>query len=301
MDQQQRINPWSQLAILLGLCSVGMIASTLLMGIISRFVLHIPVEALPETLLKPEYGALNRAFQLVSTFLVMAFPAFALWVILRRSPSRELGFSKYLSATQIVLVLLIMGAGILLGGSLATLNKLIPVPENAAVFFTTLEEEYDKNIMAIANMKNGMEFVISLTILAFFPAMFEEMFFRGALQPVMQGITKKPFIAIIITSVLFSVLHLSFYGFLTRLFLGIILGYIFYISKNLWLCVLAHFINNAFALTFLFIENSRGGITKESVNDDYPMYYGIPAAVLIIFLFTYYKKESSKVLQNCPQ
>jgi hypothetical protein len=48
-----------------------------------------------------------------------------------------------------------------------------------------------------------------------------------------------------LASFLFSAIHLQFYGFLPRLILGLIFGYLFLWSRNLWLPVIAHFINNA--------------------------------------------------------
>jgi len=45
-----------------------------------------------------------------------------------------------------------------------------------------------------------------------------------------------------VTSIIFSIIHLSFYGFLVRFALGIVLGFIFYYSGSLWLSILFHFL-----------------------------------------------------------
>jgi membrane protease YdiL (CAAX protease family) len=60
------------------------------------------------------------------------------------------------------------------------------------------------------------------------------------------------------TAFIFSLMHLQFYGFLPRIILGVILGYLFVWSKNLWIPILIHFLNNALVVTFsyFFKENS---------------------------------------------
>ena len=79
-------------------------------------------------------------------------------------------------------------------------------------------------------------------------ALSEEFFFRGILQQMFIKNRVNAHVAIIITAILFSAFHLQFFGFLPRLFLGIILGYLYYITQNLWVSITAHFFNNAFAI-----------------------------------------------------
>src|SRR5258706_11305222 len=86
-------------------------------------------------------------------------------------------------------------------------------------------------MFAIANMKTTQDYIVSLLIIALLPAFFEEMLFRGSLQPVMISITKNTFAGILITSILFSAIHGSYYGFLPRVGLGLIIGYVIILVK----------------------------------------------------------------------
>lgn len=83
-----------------------------------------------------------------------------------------------------------------------------------------------------------------LIIVAIVPAVGEELLFRGVLQKIFIQWTKNPHRGIWITAILFSALHMQFFGFFPRLLLGVLFGYIFYWSKSLWLPILGHFINN---------------------------------------------------------
>jgi membrane protease YdiL (CAAX protease family) len=107
---------------------------------------------------------------------------------------------------------------------------------------------------------------------------------------------RNAFAGIFITSIIFSAIHFSYYGFLPRLFLGLMLGYIFYFSKNIWLNITAHFLNNAYPLTAMYALSRQGRSSEDVLQETYPLYYGVIGAVILIFLFMAFKKESQRVL-----
>ena len=92
----------------------------------------------------------------------------------------------------------------------------------------------------------------NLLVLAIVPAIGEELLFRGYLQQKFEKWLGKPQLAIIITAILFSAIHLQFQGFLPRFILGLVLGYFMYWSGSLWLPIIAHFCNNAMAVIFVY-------------------------------------------------
>ena len=141
---------------------------------------------------------------------------------------------------------------------------MIPYFEDCEKYFRGLEDEYNKEMLAIANMKTAGDYIVSLFVIALLPALFEEMLFRGSLQPVMINLTKNAFAGILITSILFSAIHISYYGFLPRLALGLIIGYVFYFSKNLWLSSITHFLYNAFGVTQLYMLKQARAVNCRS-------------------------------------
>lgn len=159
-----------------------------------------------------------------------------------------------------------------------------------------MEESYKASMMAMATMKTTVDYLLGLLVLAFAPALFEEVLFRGAFQPVFIGWTKNKWAGIIITSVLFSAIHISYFGFLPRLALGLILGLIFYYSKNIWLNILLHFLNNAVVVTQLYVVSRQGKSIDKTVDESMPIWWGAIAAVALIILFRVFRKESSAVL-----
>ena len=104
--------------------------------------------------------------------------------------------------------------------------------------------------------------LLNLLIIALIPAVGEELTFRGVLQ---QGLTRKinPHVAIILSAAIFSFIHFQFYGFLPRMFLGILLGYMFYITGSLWTSITMHFVNNGTAVVVYYL-NHKGIINVDA-------------------------------------
>ena len=295
--QRPQFSAWSQLAILLLLSGVGLLLGSLVCIPIATAYLHVPFQNLPEALLKSENANLSRALQFVTTFFFMAVPSFIFARIINRKPFSYIGFNNAISGKQVFIIIGIMLIGLAISGVLSELNEMIPISKSAAHYFKGLEDEYDKQMFAIANMKSLQDYVISLIMIALLPALFEEMLFRGSLQPVMINITKNAFAGILITSILFSAIHISYYGFLPRLALGLIIGYVFYFSKNLWLSVLTHFLYNAFGVSQMYALSKQGLLNTESMKDgSFPLFYGLIAAVALFVIFIFFKRESQVVI-----
>jgi uncharacterized protein len=139
------------------------------------------------------------------------------------------------------------------------------------------------------------EYILALIIMAFLPALCEETLFRGGLQNFLTRSTKMPWLSIIIVSLLFSAAHFSYYGFLSRFFLGMVLGLLYQYSGKIWLNIIAHFFNNAFALTALYIFKMQGKPLKEAIADNSSSWQGIFALPVLIGLFyLFYKMTAAK-------
>lgn len=291
---QQRLSPWSQLALLLGFCGAGIIISSVITAIIGNIVLHVPLITLADELMKPENVSVNRLMQVFASFLVMGMPAFLVMYLKGGDSLTNLGLRQRSGAVQLGIVVLMIFFGFMLGDALSVLNKIIPVSASAEKMFKQMEETYSNQVMAIANMKTFSDYFISLIILAVLPSLFEELMFRGCLQQIMISITRNAFTGILITSIIFSAIHISYYGFLPRVALGLILGYIFYFSKNLWLSIAGHFLQNAYTLTIIFLYSREGKSPTDAFEESFPWYYGLVGGVSMIFLFLLFKRESAK-------
>ena len=297
VSDKPRYSPWAQFAILLCLCGVGLLVGVIISVFVTISYLHIPFTQMSNVLLKNDNANLSRLLQFITTLFFMALPALVLARIINRKPFNYIGFNSAISGKQVFILIGLVIIGLILSGALSEVNAMIPISKSLQQHFKLLEDQYNREVFAIANMKTVNDYIISLIIIALLPAMFEEMLFRGGLQPIMINITKNAVAGILITGILFSAMHGSYYGFLPRLALGLILGYVFYFSKNLWLSIIFHFLNNALGITQMYALSRRGLLTLNAMNDDtLPLYYGLIALLALYVAFRFFKKESEVVI-----
>jgi uncharacterized protein len=244
------------------------------------------------TRVNPVYSNVLKIMQAVSAIITFFIPTLAVAALLSHKPAALLGFSPKVRLDQVGLVLLIVVASLVVSTSLSYFNNNIPLPEEWRIKFDNWENEYNRQVEAIVSLKNQRDYILALVVMAFLPALCEETLFRGGLQNFLSRGTRMPWLAIIVVSILFSLAHFSFYGFLYRVFLGMILGAIYHYSGKLWLSILAHFINNAIALTVLYVNIQNGKPIREAMKTDATGYWGILALPLLVGLFILFQRVS---------
>ncbi len=211
-------------------------------------------KALAKAFKKPENINLMRWMQFFSTFTLFFVPSYIYSRICNGKNIFWLGFSKYINGFQIMIGFLIMFSANLMAEPLADLSKsLVAHLPKLNAMALSLENAYNEQVSMFSNVNGGIDFLLSLFIMAFLPALFEEVFFRAVIQNLLVNWWKKPILAILVTSILFSLIHGSVYLFLSRIILGFALGLMYYKSKNIWVNIIAHFLNNGIIVTMMFV------------------------------------------------
>ncbi len=294
--ERPKINSLGQFGILIGFTGVGILIGSLAGIVVWKLMTGASLLNIEKELLNPAYANAAKMMQLVITFFCFFLPAYFFTLIINRKPLHYLGFRMQMSSRQFFYLILIAFFGLAVSDALAELNQLIPVTKAMAVKFKAMEDDYNKEIMAMASMKSWGDYIFSLIVIALAPAIFEETLFRGALQQLFIKWFRNPWVGIIVTSILFSAVHWSYYGFLPRAVLGLVLGLIFYYGKNIWLNIFVHFLNNAIAVSALFFVSKNGNIPKEAIDGPaFPFWMGIIAAVLLIGVLVGFKRECDRM------
>lgn len=186
--------------------------------------------------------------------------------------------------------------GMTLPGSMRELELALRSMEDAALETTNL----------LLSGKSPGTLLLNLLILAGFAALSEEIFFRGVLQQFVQEKIRNAHTAVWVTALVFSLIHFQFYGFLPRLLLGALLGYLFLYTQNLWAPVLFHFMNNAIIILLnYFFGNSQWMKDMEmvSVNGAF-LLVAVFSAIFTFLLFRIYLKrnpETTKTGKIAPE
>jgi membrane protease YdiL (CAAX protease family) len=137
------------------------------------------------------------------------------------------------------------------------------------------------------------QFVVGFVVIAVLAGIGEELVFRGMLQPTLQKATGNIHAAIWISAILFSCLHLQFYGFVPRVFLGALFGYLYFWSGNLLVPMFAHFVNNGFSVIMIYMNKTElAGVDLENPEAaPWPVATGF--TLVTIALLWYFKKRQA--------
>lgn len=160
------------------------------------------------------------------------------------------------------------------------------------------EQERLTNLLLSDTTYSGL--LTSLIVVAVIAAVGEEFLFRGCLQGILTRWFKNPHTAIWITAIIFSAIHLQFYGFLPRMLLGALFGYLLFWGKSIWLPVLAHFINNATATIAAFYLKRQGKSLDElDFSQQVPNYlYFMSFVLTVVLLYQYHKIATQQTTRS---
>ncbi|MEX0636430.1 MAG: CPBP family intramembrane glutamic endopeptidase [Ferruginibacter sp.] len=293
-----------------GLGALGMLALFLTAGVFLGALIQTvigmqmvpegtPFSTLPNEIIKamkdPKNIGLLRTAQVLGTLTMLFIPALLYNWLVNGGSWFWLGFNKYITVTQIAIGFGIIFIANILAAPLAELSKSIVANFHSLnTMAKQMEAAYNEQVILLSNLKNWGDWALAIIIMAFFPAVFEEVFFRGAMQNLFEKWWKHPMAAIIVSSVIFSIIHFSVYLFISRVILGFVLGLMYYKTRNTWVNIVAHFLNNAIAVSQLFYLNRNGGISDpNAIEPDVPMWVGLPALAILVGLFILLQKYSA--------
>ena len=144
---------------------------------------------------------------------------------------------------------------------LSNLNERIQLPESLD-FIEQFMQEQEQKAGALTELFLNVDtiggLIVNLGLMALLPALSEELSFRGTLQQILGN----KHLAIWVTAILFSAIHMQFYGFIPRMLMGAMFGYIFVWSGSLWVPILMHFVNNGLAVLAAYFTADITADTK---------------------------------------
>jgi len=174
-------------------------------------------------------------------------------------------------------------------------NSQMKLPESMAgieQWMKNYEDQARTLMEQMLGQPSASALIVNLFIIAVMAGITEEFLFRGALQQIFNRITSNYHVAIWISAFIFSAIHFQFYGFVPRLLLGALLGYIFVWSGNLWVPVIVHTVNNA--VSVLLFKAYHGTPQYEEIENfgtkDF-WWLAIISVVLTAVIFSYMHKQ----------
>lgn len=148
-------------------------------------------------------------------------------------------------------------------------------------------------------MPTFLDFLINAFLIAILPAIAEELFFRGLVQRSIYNWTRNIHVAIISAAIIFSAIHFQFFGFLPRMLLGLLFGYLLYWSGDIRLPIFAHFLNNFSAVLASYL--SQHGYVDIDVDKATPYPSGLYIASLFLGSFLLYSIYRTAMRRKAKQ
>lgn len=171
-------------------------------------------------------------------------------------------------------------------------HRLIPETTSLGKWMKASEEQASRQISFMLKKRSLQDLLLNLLFVAVFAGIGEELLFRGMLQRILIRLFRNPAAGIIITAVIFSAIHLQFYGFLPRFILGILLGCIYWYSGSLWPAILAHFIYDAFAVVMIYFNPALADQEGATLQVGNQIVLALLSAMLVAAILVHMKKKS---------
>lgn len=154
-----------------------------------------------------------------------------------------LGISKPISMQVALLVILTLFASLPLIQFTTFNAETFHLPETFKHWELTFKDAEAKTEVMLKTILK-YDLILNILVVALFPAVMEELFFRGYIQQLFRQHYSAT-VSVICTGLIFSLAHFQVYGLIPRMLLGMGLGLLLEWSGSIWLSILAHFVNNA--------------------------------------------------------
>ncbi|ARS42021.1 CPBP family intramembrane metalloprotease domain-containing protein [Sphingobacteriaceae bacterium GW460-11-11-14-LB5] len=296
---KEEINPFLQLLLLLFYAVIGGLVFGILAIAIVLMMYGLGIVSNLDMLLAgdPKYIGGFKVIQILSSIGTFILPPIAL-ALTERKKVTEFYLFRQPKFLLVVLVLAIMILSMPFMEWTVIWNQKMVLPD-----FLHQIEQWMKEKEAIAmkmtiqliTVRSNFDFIVNLIMIAVIPAVGEELMFRGGVQRSLNRAFENPHVAIWLSAIIFSAIHVQFYGFVPRMLLGAGFGYLYYFSGSIWYAMLAHFINNAYAVCAAFyMQKHHMPLDKADEPIGFPWYGYLISAIITIALFKFFKDSATR-------
>jgi membrane protease YdiL (CAAX protease family) len=275
--------------------------------LLASLVVAVPVFGLDSMLSMPTINDLSnpeslrllKYFQVVQSIGLFIVPPIILGWLFNGDIVKYLNLHKNANGISVLLITLLVIFALPVINFIGEWNNQMQFPDwlsGVEKWMQDAEENAAELTEAFLNVETTGGLIFNLFMIAFLPAIGEELLFRGVIQRIFTRMTKNYHWGIWIAALLFSALHIQFYGFVPRLLLGVLFGYLLVWSGSMWLPIIAHFVNNGFAVIAMYLVDKKivnPKVENIGSSSDEFVAIGISFAVVVLLMWMI-KKENKK-------
>ena len=264
------VDPFVQLVVLISLAFLGVALSAVAAYGLINVLWGVDLFSHPEVLTQytnPQIVNINRVLLMFQHLGLFILPAIVFAALASNHPRRYLQLATPPPAPFLWAAFVLTALSIVPINFLASINEQMQLPaalSGVQDWMQQMETNADHLSQVLITTKSTSTLVFNLIVVSLLPAIGEELIFRGVLLKILTRWSGKMHAGVWISAIVFSALHLQFYGFLPRLVMGVMLGYLAVWSGSLIPSMLVHFLNNSFAILLAFAETK--GWVPQSVD-----------------------------------
>jgi len=292
--------PWLSLISLMLIAFGGLIVGQFVAILIVTKLYHLSLFQVMEMVTNiSQYPDYKMAIYILQGLSAVFGFILAPWFFLRfieKKPISILSPNKQIELLPVTLALLISIVFMAVNFKFAEWNAQMVFPEflrDVEAWMRFQEDKLAEATYFLTTINNPLELAMAMVVIAIIPAIGEELLFRGLIQNQLISWTRNAHRAVWITAILFSAIHIQFYGFVPRMLLGVLFGYMYLWSGSLLYPMLAHFANNGFQIAMLYLYSSE--LTEFNIDDTntVPWTVFFTSALISVVLILYYRHHFS--------
>lgn len=283
-----------KIILFISLMLLFLIVSSMLGAIITAIIFGFPIFPFDgiNTFISKDVNA-EIVFQILSSIGLFVFPALVYAKHFEKNSAQFFKAAKKPDLKIVLFTIVIFFSANFALDLLVKLTHLIPFEEMESPLIAALldiEKLTETSLKRFLVFTSPLKFILVFTAMALIPALGEELTFRGVFFNLFHRTSKNVWFAVLFSGAIFSLIHFQLHNFLAIFFMGALLAYVYHLTQNIWVSIIAHLFNNGL-IVILSYANNLGFITYDfSEPEEIPIYISIFAAVLFAVLFYIYRK-----------
>lgn len=271
IGQYAGISGWAKIGIWLGI----MLAAVLLLTILSGVIMACcgPINMTTDWI---------RGAMVYQDVFILIVPVLLTVSLCRTQPKEWLHLTKP-KTSYLIYAILLMLVALPFNNLLAHWNEQMVLPESWAGIEEWMKQKENASEQLIEQLMDETQLgclVLNVLVVAVLAGLSEEICFRGMIQ----GSLGHNHWGIWLTAILFSAIHLQFYGFVPRMLLGALFGYMMVWSGSIWIPITMHITNNACVTILYYIAHLRGMDTTkmDAFGTGDTLWVGIVCGIIVV-------------------
>lgn len=231
-----------------------------------------------------------RIAAVIQSLLQIILPSLVTALMVSRLPARFLEIDRLPRASMTLLSVALLVVSMPAFNWIIQWNASLHLPDFMQGVEQWMRQAEDSAAATIRLMQGGTsvgDLILNVLIIGVMAGLGEELLFRGTIQRMLSTSGMNHHAAIWIVAVLFSAIHMQFFGFVPRMLLGALFGYLLYWSGSLWLPIIVHAANNTMYVVFQWIalRNNMPAGNIDEIGTRPGEYIYIIASVVVSALF----------------